>query len=324
MFLFRNKLAVICILFFFSACKKETISLSYTELNTGVDTRIRSIYFQNETTGFVCGGEKIQSGIILKTSDGGINWQQVYSSSLAIRDITFVTDSLGFACGDSLLILKTTDGGNSWNKMNLPYTPVNVVPFTSIQFRDAQHGNVCGGENWEKGITMRTTDAGSWWENECFYNTEVSESYFVNDTVGYIAANGAVYKATADVHINNLLSLSGDFFTSVYFTSPDEGFVCGYDGGIYKTSNAGATWKQVRKDNTAFTARTHFNKIRFSGTEKGFAVGSNGAVFYSSDSGESWKQSDNFPDENILSVFILNTTTAFASGDGGKLYRISF
>ncbi len=324
MSLLRNKLLAICLLFFFCACKKENISLSYTELNTDIDTKLRGVYFFNETTGFVCGGEKIETGIILKTIDGGASWQQVYSSSLALRDIAFVNDSLGFACGDSLLIVKTTDGGNTWNKLDLPYTPVIIAPLNSVQFRDAQHVYICGGENSDRGIALRTADGGTWWDYQAFYNTEVTENYFTNDTTGYITANGAVFKATADVLTNNYLNIEGDFFTSVCFTSADEGFVCGYDGGIYKTSDAGASWKQVRKDNSAFSARTHFNKIRFADSAKGFAVGNSGAVYYSDNAGETWKLSDNFPDENLYSIFVLNNSTCFISGYGGKLYKVSF
>ncbi len=319
----KNTLFLFIVLLF-SSCKKDSISLNYSELSTGIDTKLRGVYFFSNTIGFVCGGEKNESGIILKTIDGGDNWQQVYSSSLALRDITFVNDSLGYACGDSLLIVKTTDGGSTWNKLVLPYVPVIICPLSSIQFRDAQNGFICGGENIDKGITLRTTDGGVWWEYQAFYNTEVTENYFTNDTTGYITANGAVFKATADVLVNNYLNIDGDFFTSVFFTSSDVGFVCGYDGGIYKTTNAGVSWKQVRKDNSAFSARTHFNKIRFSGANKGFAVGNNGEVFYSDDAGENWKQSDNFPDEHLYSVFVMNTTTCFISGDGGKLYKVSF
>ncbi len=311
-------------LLFISSCSKDSITLNYSELSTGIDIKLRGIYFFSENTGFVCGGEKNESSIILKTIDGGANWQQVYSSSLALLAIAFVNDSLGFACGDSLLIVKTTDGGNTWNKLELPYTPVIIVPLTSVQFRDAQHGFICGGENTDKGITLRTTDGGAWWDYQAFYNTEVTENYFTNDTTGYITANGAVFKATADVLTNNYLNIEGDFFTSVCFTSADDGFVCGYNGGISKTVDAGASWKQVRKDNSAFSARTHFNKIRFAGLDKGFAVGNNGAVYFSDNAGETWKLSDNFPDVNMYSVFVLNTTTCIISGEGGKLYKVSF
>lgn len=320
----RSKSTLFFFVLLFAACKKESISLKYAELSTGIDTKLRGVYFFNNTTGFVCGGEKNEAGLILKTTDGGASWQQVYFSSLALRDITFINDSLGFACGDSLLIVKTTDGGNTWNKLDLSYVPVIICPLTSIHFRDAQHGYICGGENTDKGIALRTADGGVWWDYQAFYNREITENYFTDDTTGYITGNGAVFKATADVLVNNYLNIEGDFFTSVCFTSADLGFVCGYDGGIYKTTNAGVSWKQVRKDNTAFSARTHFNKIRFLSEERGLAVGNNGAVFYSNDVGETWQQSDNFPDEYLYSVFVLNTATCFISGEGGKLYKVSF
>lgn len=306
-----------------SSCKKDVIQLDYLELNTGNNTKLRGIFFHNENRGFVCGGEKNQYGVILKTADGGNTWQTVYSTSLALRDITFVNDTLGFACGDSLLILKTTDGGETWNTLPLPYTPVVIAPFSSIQFRDEEHGFVCGGINWERGLALRTNDGGAWWDYQAFYNTEITENIFLNDTTGFLSAYGAVFKATSDVLVNNLLNLDGDFFTSVSFISVAEGLTCGYDGGIYKTSDGGATWKTVRKKNTAANARIHFNKIRVSAAGKALAAGNEGAVFFSADGGESWKQSDNFPEENIYSVFILNLNTAFLAAEKGKVYKVS-
>ncbi len=310
------------LLFAFAGCEKDTISLDYAELNTAADTKLRGIYFLNETIGFVCGGEKNQSGIILKTTDGGSNWQKVYSGTLALRDITFVNDSLGFACGDSVLILKTIDGGATWNKLPLPFTPVHITPFTSIQFTDAEHGYVCGGENWESGLAFRTHDGGINWDYQAFYSTEITENFFVNDTTGFLSANGAVYKATSDFLVFDLLAPEGDLFTSVCFTSADEGFVCGYEGSIYKTTDAGANWKQVREGNSAFSQAVHFNKVRFAGSTKGLAVGVDGAVFYSDDAGENWKQSNNFPDATIYSAFVLNATTLYLSGEGGKVYKL--
>lgn len=320
----RNTAAFTFAFIFLVSCKKDNIQLNYIEQNSGISTALRGVFFLNESTGFICGGEKNESGVILKTIDGGQTWAEIFSYHLALRDITFVNDTLGFACGDSLLILKTTDGGATWNKMQLPYTPIIIVPFTSIQFRDAQHGYVCGGKNWENGIAMRTADGGVWWDYQAFYDTEITENVFINDSTGYLTAFGAVYKTTSDHLVNNLLDIDGDFFTSACFCSPDDGFVCGYEGSIYKTGNAGSTWKQVRKDNGAFNARAHLNKIRFTGTQKGFAVGNNGFVSFSDDAGETWKQSDNFPAEDIFSVFILNSNSATLCGENGKIYKVEF
>ncbi|MBK9190116.1 MAG: hypothetical protein IPM77_00725 [Crocinitomicaceae bacterium] len=63
------------------------------------------------------GGNKM-----LKSSDGGINWNEVYSSP-QIRDIKFIDSNIGFAAthnGGSIYadcygdILKTIDGGDTW------------------------------------------------------------------------------------------------------------------------------------------------------------------------------------------------------------------
>ena len=99
-------------------------NLAFNKANSAGNDAVGA--FTNANTGFVCGGIKNSSGLILKTYNGGNTWQQIFSSTLSINDITFISDSIGFACGDSLLILKTTDGGQTWNQLQIPFVPVSA------------------------------------------------------------------------------------------------------------------------------------------------------------------------------------------------------
>ena len=75
----------------------------------------RSVHFFNILTGFAAGSfeEGTTNGRIIKTSDGGNNWQTSinYPSTFRFLSINFPSVLTGYASAYSGLILKTTNGG---------------------------------------------------------------------------------------------------------------------------------------------------------------------------------------------------------------------
>jgi photosystem II stability/assembly factor-like uncharacterized protein len=93
---------------------------------TSVHHRIIIIYSQfsfiNEQTGFAAGGTMYLpfSGIILKTVNGGVNWNYINTSSLDVEfhSMEFTDANTGYAVGTYVygstgVIYKTTNGGNN-------------------------------------------------------------------------------------------------------------------------------------------------------------------------------------------------------------------
>ncbi|MBK7868631.1 MAG: hypothetical protein IPJ75_17455 [Ignavibacteriales bacterium] len=73
-----------------------------------------AVEFLNPDTGWI-GGDQ---GIFLNTTDGGTNWQPIYTDSrVFIRGISFKSHLNGIAVGDTGAVLKSTDGGRSWEKV---------------------------------------------------------------------------------------------------------------------------------------------------------------------------------------------------------------
>ncbi|MEJ2545749.1 MAG: YCF48-related protein, partial [Calditrichaceae bacterium] len=74
---------------------------------------IHAKYFHDGRTGFVVGSE----GNILKTTDSGQTWENIFSGVVEdLRDIEFLDRETGFAVGDFGRILKSEDGGETWRK----------------------------------------------------------------------------------------------------------------------------------------------------------------------------------------------------------------
>jgi hypothetical protein len=71
------------------------------------------MYFVNASLGYAVA----DSGKIIKTSDGGTNWQYLNSgTNKKLNSVFFINDSVGFAAGDSGIIIRTTNGGQNWSK----------------------------------------------------------------------------------------------------------------------------------------------------------------------------------------------------------------
>jgi PKD repeat protein len=72
-------------------------------LNSGVSNDLEGIYFFNALDGYVMGTE----GLLLKTADGGITWNQEQSGTTSfLRDAFFFNREEGFICGHDGIILK--------------------------------------------------------------------------------------------------------------------------------------------------------------------------------------------------------------------------
>ena len=81
---------------------------SWFWLNAGEDL-IGELYFLDELSGWAV----TDYSSVLKTTDGGFNWERNASPmSKKLNSIFFIDKFTGWAVGDSGLIIKTTNGGN--------------------------------------------------------------------------------------------------------------------------------------------------------------------------------------------------------------------
>ena len=121
------------------------------------DNAARNHCFIDTQTGFLVGGD----GNIIKTTDGGNTWTNIYSGVVEnLRDIVFVNATTGFVVGDFGRILKTDDHGETWRKTNSG-TQENIYCISFINEEEGWVGTENGlrytkdgGENWQ-GVPLR-------------------------------------------------------------------------------------------------------------------------------------------------------------------------
>jgi photosystem II stability/assembly factor-like uncharacterized protein len=152
---------------------KYTPQIGWVKLPSVTDLPLKKVFFTDDNHGWIAGGYQNDNDfhpILLKTTNGGVNWNAVPNVPYLIKDIAFLDNNLGWAIGyDSSGvggILETADGGNTWSidTGNLP------AQLNALHIKD-NYGWAVG----ENGLILRTTDAGAVWvedERDNVYPTE--------------------------------------------------------------------------------------------------------------------------------------------------------
>lgn len=79
---------------------------------------LTGVTFVGENVGFAVGHD----ATVLRTADGGENWELVYNdteSEMAFMTVYFENEDRGFAMGAFSFIVETTDGGDTWEERSL-------------------------------------------------------------------------------------------------------------------------------------------------------------------------------------------------------------
>lgn len=93
--------------------RTDDLGITWYPLNTNLDTRLNSINFVDDLTGYAAGDE----GKILKTENKGLTWIQQTCPYVSYNHIAFIDRDLGFAYAGRTIV-KTTNGGGLWTPIN--------------------------------------------------------------------------------------------------------------------------------------------------------------------------------------------------------------
>lgn len=151
---------------------RTTDGQSWQQMTTPTSAFLFGVHFQSPTLGWICG----DTGLILKTTDGGASWNTVSTPiSDRLYDITFINDSTGWAVGRSGRIIKTTNYGDSWTSQSTPTSN----RLYGVYFKDENEGFAVG---WY-GTVLHTTNGGTTWSsmtvplNNYFYDIDFIDQY---------------------------------------------------------------------------------------------------------------------------------------------------
>ncbi len=320
-------------------------SITYSQWfqqNSGTSTQLNSIYFINPNTGIIAS----DSGKVLRTTNGGINWATsiIISSVVSYKSVYFYDQNTGYIAGRILIIdsntvdaepkiIKTTNGGVNW------FSTLNDSGITlrAIYFINPNTGFATGGLfSLAQNYLLTTTNAGLNWQR-----TSPGDGYLYNITfkdafTGYMTAvSGNLFKTT-NLGMNwSLYSVipSIDILTSISFIDANLGFMTGgksmgldSSGNIYKSTNGGNNWSLVYNDHKGY-----LNAVKFVSSNIGYAVGTldnivpyiiPGRIIRTTNSGNGWFIDTMFTSiSGLTSLYFTDLLTGYVVGSNGVILK---
>ena len=274
-------------------------------------------------------------GGIWKTTDDGLSWKNVSDGflktgtvgSIAVSESNpnIVLAGMGEHAARGVMtsmgdgVYKSTDAGKTWTHIGLDnskhISDVIIHPTNPEIMYVAAQGAQYGSSN-ERGI-YRSTDGGAYWERTLFVNSSTGASDLSMDM-----KNPSILYAAMWQHRR-------------YPWIMESG---GKDSGLYKSTDGGSTWEQMKTGlpkefgKAGISVSRANNEIVYAVIE---AEGTKGGVYKSSDAGKKWTQVNKdriniarswyymeiFADtqnENI--VYVLNAPVT-KSIDGGRSFK---
>ncbi|MDX1496968.1 MAG: YCF48-related protein [Salinisphaeraceae bacterium] len=124
-----------------------------------VSVMLTDVHFANAKLGFVIGYDSA----ILKTSDGGENWQLVNydAKGSQLFDLLMLDEQRGIAVGGYGLQLVTSDGGDSWDRIENDLSDIGMHLNAVMRLNDTTDRLFVAGE---RGIMGLSEDVGQTWK----------------------------------------------------------------------------------------------------------------------------------------------------------------
>ncbi|ELY2018598.1 T9SS type A sorting domain-containing protein [Flavobacterium psychrophilum] len=190
------------------------------------------LVFVTTEKGFVSGFGNDGKASIYYTSDGGVNWSEIFKTnnvSFQLSGLYFIDENIGWAV-QGQKIYKTINNGSSWSNISLNNSQNGTL--RKIFFKDQNNG-------------ILTTTLGILTTNDGGNNWTLNQMFDIN---------------------NNILILS-DFSID---KSTGNGFAIVNDKYIYETTNYGVNWIQKFTMQPTNSSQTHkLNRIDYRGLAVG-------------------------------------------------------
>ena len=283
----------------------------------GTGTDLWGVQMVNDTLGWVCG----MNQTLLKTTDAGQTWQQVYPGlNQHYWSLDFLNEQYGIIAAGGGKVLKTTDGGNSWQQRltgdNRPLYTIDLIDSLHIAAA-GEYGNQIqyeggknvyssdGGESWILNPDIPTYDDANWIE-------------YVDIDTGYsINLNYGIYKTTNRGQSWVGVGGGGQWHIDMV------GYQIGYSGGeglnFYKRTNGLENWSKI-------FLNVDWSDVFFINEMKGFFISSYYSVglYKTEDGGINYQKVENSPEGNNDLLFLdsltgfIGSNTIYKTTDGGE------
>lgn len=275
---------------------------------------LHSVKFINTFTGIAVG----ESGIILRTTNKGLDWNVVLKSTDRILHFVSILDSTSLiTVGSSGVILKSTNSGLNWFSL---FSGITNDLYTSI-FLNSLTGYAAGYE-----IVLKTTDGGyNWFQPSSSISHRVFGLHFINANTGWITGRYFIWPLhyyhilkTTNSGVNWLVQNSwlesSEGFPTIFFMNENTGW-CSPN---FKTTNSGVNW---------FTETITGSSVYFVNDTHGWKVSDTpGTIYRTTNSGINWLpiycSIENIPDihfvDSLFGCGVADFGQTIMSSNGGN------
>lgn len=312
------------------------ISISFAQkielLSTGVKSSLRGLSVVNQNIIWASGS----GGTVLKTTNGGISWQQIAVPNFEKRDFRDIeafdsNTAIIMAIAEPAQILKTIDGGQNWT---IVFTDSTKEMFLDAMFfKDEKNGIVVGDPINNKAFIATTSNAGNSWikqsnnpvfdSGEAFFASSGSNVFLQKNTTFFVSggkqSNLYTNNKKIELPINKGLTSTGANAISIL---KNNAIVVGGDFTKDSSTNGNCILYNIKtkKITVPNTLPSGYRSCVIQINKKlAFACGLNG-VDISNDSGLNWK---NISKEGFHIVAkSKNGNAVFFAGSKGKIGRL--
>lgn len=299
----------------------QSANANWTKQNSGTLAWLKTVYFVNERTGWIGGG----NGTLLTTKDGGDTWKKAEKiTSDTIRQIYFTDENNGWllcerdvyslGANSPSYLLKTANGGADWDRIE--FANSGRIRFAKIFFSQTGSGFAVG----ESGAIFILQDDGKTWKKHPSpIRYLLLDGGFTDKRNGVMVGAGGHIFFSEDGGISwnqaNIFGNPNVKFNSVFFVNKTTGWTAGSDGKIFQTISGGKTWREQKSG-----VSVNLNDIFFTNTREGWAIGDEGTILHSTTGGNVWKETSSKTNHRLEKIS-SNGKTLFAVGFGGTILR---
>lgn len=235
---------------------------SWQQIIVPTRTTLTGVYFRDKQNGWVVGHD----AVILRTTDGGQQWQKVYDDpegETPLFDIWFRDEKYGIAIGAYGLYLVSEDGGASW-----VISEMNLITEKSADDSDEE--------------ASKAEDDDDFLDS---YDLHLNSIAPADDGKLYIVAEaGRIYRS--DDSGESWIALVSPYIGSFFGVLPVTGdivLVFGLRGHLFRSEDAGFNWQEIETP----TQEMLTNGIVMTDDEI-YITGLGGTILKSSDKGQSF------------------------------------
>ena len=294
------------------------VCASITQINAQDKSGINDLWcmeFFDETNGITIGS----MGIVMQTSDGGLNWTEKTSGTInTLKKTAILTDDDIVVVGLRGTIIKTTDHGQTWT----PKASGLNADLYGVSFggRLSETGIAVG----DNGTILRSTDQGETWAAVTMdINIGKKVNYrsvaFGSENNGVIVGQNGVLLLTSDGGLSWYNSPSMVPFSNYVFaimTNDFTAYATADNGVIIRSTNAGESWE------TLYTGIGNtLNRIRFADDQNATIVGSEGMIMRTTDGGLTWMDQSAGISGDLNCLYVVDELISYTGGADGVILK---